>query len=195
MGPAADVPIYSENRLAYPTAHSDKSNWSARARARDLGSCLHHHICRRKRKPRSLAFARDDIVRELTAEDCSTKALRLPSSCSPHKIEIAAAVVPSTAAFRRGRLNKGVAVYPGSFDPPTNGHLDLIERGSKMFEELVVAVLRNSEKSPMFSLAERLDMLRQLTAARELLNDDGFAPATSPHAQARLRHDHARCRG
>ena len=38
-------------------------------------------------------------------------------------------------------------------------------------------------------------MLRQLTAARELLNDDGFAPATSPHAQARLRHDHARCRG
>ena len=56
-----------------------------------------------------------------------------------------------------------IAIYPGSFDPPTNGHLDLIERGSKMFEELVVAVLRNSEKSPMFAVSERVDMLRELT--------------------------------
>jgi len=64
----------------------------------------------------------------------------------------------------RGRLNKGRAIYPGSFDPPTNGHLDLIQRGSKIFEELVVAILRNSEKSPMFSVAERLEMLRTLTA-------------------------------
>lgn len=56
-----------------------------------------------------------------------------------------------------------IAIYPGSFDPPTNGHLDLIERGSKMFEELIVAVLRNSEKSPMFTVSERVDMLRELT--------------------------------
>jgi pantetheine-phosphate adenylyltransferase len=61
-------------------------------------------------------------------------------------------------------LNKGIAIYPGSFDPPTNGHLDLIERGSKIFEELVVAILRNSEKSPMFSVAERFQMLTTLTA-------------------------------
>lgn len=61
-------------------------------------------------------------------------------------------------------MNKGTAIYPGSFDPPTNGHLDLIERGSKIFEQLVVAILRNSEKSPMFSVAERLEMLRALTA-------------------------------
>jgi pantetheine-phosphate adenylyltransferase len=61
-------------------------------------------------------------------------------------------------------LNKGTALYPGSFDPPTNGHLDLIQRGSKIFEELVVAILRNSEKSPMFSVAERSEMLRVLTA-------------------------------
>ena len=60
-------------------------------------------------------------------------------------------------------MNKVIAIYPGSFDPPTNGHLDLIERGSKMFEELVVAVLRNSEKNPMFTVSERVDMLRQLT--------------------------------
>ena len=61
-------------------------------------------------------------------------------------------------------MNKGTAIYPGSFDPPTNGHLDLIERGSKIFEELVVAILRNSEKTPMFSVGERLEMLRELTA-------------------------------
>ena len=58
---------------------------------------------------------------------------------------------------------KGTAIYPGSFDPPTNGHLDLIQRGSKIFEELVVAILRNPEKSPMFSVAERMEMLRELT--------------------------------
>jgi pantetheine-phosphate adenylyltransferase len=61
-------------------------------------------------------------------------------------------------------LNKGAAIYPGSFDPPTNGHLDLIQRGAKIFEELVVAILRNSEKTPMFSVAERLEMLRELTS-------------------------------
>jgi pantetheine-phosphate adenylyltransferase len=61
-------------------------------------------------------------------------------------------------------LSKVTALYPGSFDPPTNGHLDLIERGAKIFEELVVGILRNSEKVPMFSLPERLEMLTTLTA-------------------------------
>ena len=61
-------------------------------------------------------------------------------------------------------MNKVSALYPGSFDPPTNGHLDLIERGAKIFGELVVGILRNSEKIPMFSLAERLEMLKTLTA-------------------------------
>jgi pantetheine-phosphate adenylyltransferase len=56
------------------------------------------------------------------------------------------------------------AVYPGSFDPPTNGHLDLISRGTKIFDELVVAVLRNVDKSPLFSLEERMDMLREISA-------------------------------
>src|SRR6202043_987378 len=66
-------------------------------------------------------------------------------------------------AFLRGPLTKVSAIYPGSFDPTTYGHLDLIERGAKIFEELVVGILRNSEKSPMFSLAERLEMLKSLT--------------------------------
>ena len=71
-------------------------------------------------------------------------------------------------------MNKGIAIYPGSFDPPTNGHLDLIERGAKIFEELVVAILRNSEKSPMFSVGERLEMLRQLTADLPNVRIDTF---------------------
>ena len=71
-------------------------------------------------------------------------------------------------------MNKGIAIYPGSFDPPTNGHLDLIQRGSKIFEELVVAVLRNSEKTPMFSLSERLQMLRELTADLSNVRIDSF---------------------
>ena len=71
-------------------------------------------------------------------------------------------------------MNKGTAVYPGSFDPPTNGHLDLIQRGSKIFEELVVAILRNPEKSPMFSVAERIAMLKELTADLSNVRIDTF---------------------
>ena len=67
-----------------------------------------------------------------------------------------------------------MAIYPGSFDPPTNGHLDLIQRGSKIFEELVVAILRNSEKTPMFSVAERREMLLQLTADLKNVRIDMF---------------------
>ncbi len=71
-------------------------------------------------------------------------------------------------------MNKGIAIYPGSFDPPTNGHLDLIQRGAKIFETLVVAILRNSEKSPMFSVAERLEMLRELTSDLPNVRIDTF---------------------
>lgn len=54
------------------------------------------------------------------------------------------------------------AIYPGSFDPLTNGHLDLIARGSKIFEELIVAILRNTEKDPLFTAVERREMLEQM---------------------------------
>ena len=56
-----------------------------------------------------------------------------------------------------------IAIYPGSFDPPTNGHLDLIERGSKIFDLLVVAILQNPEKNPLFTTQERVEMLREVT--------------------------------
>ena len=53
------------------------------------------------------------------------------------------------------------AIYPGSFDPVTNGHLDVIERARKLFDEVVVAVASNDEKQPLFGLQERLDLLQQ----------------------------------
>jgi pantetheine-phosphate adenylyltransferase len=61
-----------------------------------------------------------------------------------------------------------VAIYPGSFDPITSGHLDLIERGSRLFDRLIVAVLRNESKQPLFSVEERLEMLCE--AVRDLPN-------------------------
>jgi len=58
-----------------------------------------------------------------------------------------------------------VAIYPGSFDPITNGHLDLISRASRMVDLLVVAVLRNQSKHPLFSVEERREMIREVTGA------------------------------
>jgi pantetheine-phosphate adenylyltransferase len=52
------------------------------------------------------------------------------------------------------------AIYPGSFDPVTNGHLDVIDRARKLFDEVIVAVAHNDQKNPLFSLEERLDLLR-----------------------------------
>jgi pantetheine-phosphate adenylyltransferase len=60
-------------------------------------------------------------------------------------------------------MKTSIAIYPGSFDPVTNGHLDLIERGEKMFDLLIVAVLQNADKSPLFSVNERVEMLREVT--------------------------------
>ena len=57
------------------------------------------------------------------------------------------------------------ALYPGTFDPPTNGHLDLIERGARLFDHLIVAVLNNPGKDPLFTVEERVEMLRESTAA------------------------------
>lgn len=55
------------------------------------------------------------------------------------------------------------AIYPGSFDPPTFGHLDMVERSSKMVDELIVAVLRNNAKKPLFSIDERVSMMEEIT--------------------------------
>lgn len=59
------------------------------------------------------------------------------------------------------------ACCPGSFDPVTNGHLDIIERAARAFDEVVVAVVENPSKSPMFTLDERVELLRQITVHLE----------------------------
>src|SRR5256885_15060287 len=89
-----------------------------------------------------------------------------------------------THSFRlpRGLLRKVTAIYPGSFDPPTNGHLDLIERGSHIFEELVVAILRNADKTPLFSVGERRTMLEDLTAKFRNVRVDTFDGLTVDYA-------------
>ncbi len=56
------------------------------------------------------------------------------------------------------------AIYPGTFDPPTSGHLDLIQRGAKLFDHLTVAILINPVKNPLFTVEERAEMLKEATA-------------------------------
>jgi pantetheine-phosphate adenylyltransferase len=55
-----------------------------------------------------------------------------------------------------------LAVYPGSFDPLTNGHVDIIERGARLFDRIIVAILVNAEKAPLFSMAERVEIARKV---------------------------------
>lgn len=57
-----------------------------------------------------------------------------------------------------------IAIYPGSFDPVTNGHLDVIERASKMFDKLIIGVLKNNLKTPLFTFQERVKMLEKVTS-------------------------------
>jgi len=59
------------------------------------------------------------------------------------------------------------AIFPGSFDPLTNGHLDIIRRSAPLFDEMVVAVLNNADKHPMFSVEERCDMIREVLPSVE----------------------------
>lgn len=67
-----------------------------------------------------------------------------------------------------------VAVYPGSFDPVTNGHLDIIRRAAKQFDRVIVAVLNNTSKRALFSLDERMGLLRDVSADLPNVEIDGF---------------------
>ena len=83
-----------------------------------------------------------------------------------------------------------VAIYPGSFDPLTNGHLDLIERGSKIFDQLIVSILRHPEKAPLFSLVERREMLETMTARWKNVR---VRPSTGCWWTTRAARERARC--
>jgi pantetheine-phosphate adenylyltransferase len=78
-----------------------------------------------------------------------------------------------------------LAIYPGSFDPVTNGHLDLIERGAKIFDRLTVGILRNLDKEPLFSLDERVEMLCEVTRPWPNVEVDVFSGLLVDYAQLR----------
>jgi len=67
------------------------------------------------------------------------------------------------------------AVYPGSFDPVTNGHVDLIQRSATLFDHVTVAILRNTEKVPLFSVEERIDMLERAIRGLDNVSVTSFA--------------------
>ncbi|WP_300297411.1 pantetheine-phosphate adenylyltransferase [Anaerosolibacter sp.] len=68
-----------------------------------------------------------------------------------------------------------IAVYPGSFDPVTNGHLDIIKRSSRLFDKVIVAVLHNASKTPLFTVEEKMDLLSQVTSDIPNVEIDSFS--------------------
>jgi len=82
-------------------------------------------------------------------------------------------------------MKTSIAIYPGSFDPVTNGHLDLIERGEKMFDLVIVAVLKNTEKQPLFTVPERVEMLREVTSRWSGVEVDVFDGLLVDYARKR----------
>ena len=83
------------------------------------------------------------------------------------------------------RTDSVVAIYPGSFDPLTNGHLDLIERGRRLVGKLVISVLNNEAKHPLFSVEERLDMLRAAVGGMDNVEIDSFDGLLAEYAAQR----------
>jgi pantetheine-phosphate adenylyltransferase len=78
-----------------------------------------------------------------------------------------------------------IAIYPGSFDPITSGHLDVIERGSRLFDRLIVSILLNDEKDPLFSVEERMEMLREVLSTFPNVEVDHFEGLLVDYASAR----------
>jgi pantetheine-phosphate adenylyltransferase len=81
------------------------------------------------------------------------------------------------------------AIFPGTFDPLTNGHLDIIKRSSPLFDEIIIAILNNPEKRPMFSVQERCEMIRDILPSAQsdgcVLVVDSFSGLTADFARER----------
>ena len=82
-------------------------------------------------------------------------------------------------------MNEVVAIYPGSFDPLTNGHVDIIQRGSRLFGKIIVAVLMNIDKAPLFSAAERVAIARDVFRAWPNVEVDTFEGLLVDYARKR----------
>ncbi len=83
---------------------------------------------------------------------------------------------------------KKIAVYPGSFDPITYGHLDIINRGLKVFDEIIVAVACNSQKNALFSFDERVDMIRKVVSDQSRVTVDTFTGLLIDYVASRKAH-------
>src|SRR5438034_1954728 len=81
-----------------------------------------------------------------------------------------------------------LAVYPGSFDPLTNGHVDIISRGARLFDRIVVAILVNAEKSPLFSIDERVDIARAVFRDQPNVEVDTFDGLLVDYVERRGAH-------
>lgn len=75
------------------------------------------------------------------------------------------------------------AIYPGSFDPVTKGHLNIIERASKIFDKLIVCVMINADKRPMFATEERVEMIRRVTSSLHNVTVDSSSELLAVYAQ------------
>ncbi len=78
-----------------------------------------------------------------------------------------------------------IAICPGSFDPATNGHIDIIERSAKLFDKVIVAVLNNPSKTPLFSVEERVEILKKTCSSIENLEIDSFSGLLIEYAKSK----------
>jgi pantetheine-phosphate adenylyltransferase len=81
-----------------------------------------------------------------------------------------------------------IAIYPGSFDPLTNGHVDIIERGSRIFDSIIVAILANVEKTPLFTERERIDTIREVFKGRDNVKVETFNGLLVDYAKQKQAH-------
>jgi len=80
------------------------------------------------------------------------------------------------------------AIYPGSFDPLTNGHLDVIERAAKLFDQVIVAIAKNDSKNPLFTLAERRDLVNRSVGLLKNVETDTFDGLLVDYVERRSGH-------
>jgi pantetheine-phosphate adenylyltransferase len=81
--------------------------------------------------------------------------------------------------------NSTIAIYPGSFDPITLGHLDIIKRGDRLFDRVIVAVLSNPSKQPLFSVSKRIEQITKCTVSLSNVEVDSFKGLTVDYAKLR----------
>lgn len=78
-----------------------------------------------------------------------------------------------------------IVVYPGSFDPVTNGHLDIIKRSAQIFDQVIVAVFKNPQKQPLFTMEERVDLLKEVNKELDNVSVDSFSGLTMDYVRSK----------